>query len=138
MLFFFFFKQKTAYERRISDWSSDVCASDLLTECTRPVRSGSVDDGDLESAGSAGRRCTQRHDKTRLRSTEARYRRTQAQRQGQGSRSRHRHDNAHAAGRGSCGADRKSTSELQSLMRKSYAVFWLDKENNKQHTTDTN
>src|SRR3546814_2312834 len=26
---FFFFKQKTAYDRRISDWSSDVCSSDL-------------------------------------------------------------------------------------------------------------
>src|SRR3546814_1415384 len=29
--FFFFFKQKTAYEMRISDWSSDVCSSDLPT-----------------------------------------------------------------------------------------------------------
>src|SRR3546814_7292036 len=29
MMFFFFFKQKTAYEMRISDWSSDVCSSDL-------------------------------------------------------------------------------------------------------------
>src|SRR3546814_15470791 len=29
-LTFFFFKQKTAYEMRISDWSSDVCSSDLL------------------------------------------------------------------------------------------------------------
>src|SRR3546814_13425820 len=28
-LLIFFFKQKTAYERRISDWSSDVCSSDL-------------------------------------------------------------------------------------------------------------
>src|SRR3546814_8697205 len=28
--FFFFFKQKTAYEVRISDWSSDVCSSDLI------------------------------------------------------------------------------------------------------------
>src|SRR3546814_20428571 len=28
---FFFFKQKTAYEMRISDWSSDVCSSDLTT-----------------------------------------------------------------------------------------------------------
>src|SRR3546814_6535527 len=27
---FFFFKQKTAYEMRISDWSSDVCSSDLM------------------------------------------------------------------------------------------------------------
>src|SRR3546814_10502900 len=29
---FFFFKQKTAYEMRISDWSSDVCSSDLLAK----------------------------------------------------------------------------------------------------------
>src|SRR3546814_4341390 len=28
-MFFFFFKQKTAYEMRISDWSSDLCSSDL-------------------------------------------------------------------------------------------------------------
>src|SRR3546814_5200768 len=30
---FFFFKQKTAYEMRISDWSSDVCSSDLFITC---------------------------------------------------------------------------------------------------------
>src|SRR3546814_7507132 len=29
---FFFFKQKTAYEMRISDWSSDVCSSDLRVD----------------------------------------------------------------------------------------------------------
>src|SRR3546814_18023985 len=29
---FFFFKQKTAYEMRISDWSSDVCSSDLIVD----------------------------------------------------------------------------------------------------------
>src|SRR3546814_7002276 len=34
LLFFFFFKQNTAYEMRISDWSSDVCSSDL----TQPVQ----------------------------------------------------------------------------------------------------
>src|SRR3546814_10510119 len=34
-MFFFFFKQKTAYEMRISDWSSDVCSSDL--ECAIPA-----------------------------------------------------------------------------------------------------
>src|SRR3546814_13494092 len=32
VFFFFFFKQKTAYEMRISDWSSDVCSSDLLRQ----------------------------------------------------------------------------------------------------------
>src|SRR3546814_4403034 len=30
MIFFFVFKHKTAYEMRISDWSSDVCSSDLV------------------------------------------------------------------------------------------------------------
>src|SRR3546814_4039425 len=30
LVLFFFFKQKTAYEMRISDWSSDVCSSDLI------------------------------------------------------------------------------------------------------------
>src|SRR3546814_9462628 len=30
LLLFFFFKKKTVYEMRISDWSSDVCSSDLL------------------------------------------------------------------------------------------------------------
>src|SRR3546814_5138394 len=30
IVYFFFFKQKTAYEMRISDWSSDVCSSDLV------------------------------------------------------------------------------------------------------------
>src|SRR3546814_4899632 len=42
-LMFFFFKQKTAYEMRISDWSSDVCSSDLGgtggdAATARPVR----------------------------------------------------------------------------------------------------
>src|SRR3546814_5193825 len=45
ILYFFFFKQKTAYEMRISDWSSDVCSSDL---------SGPVEgfDADLKGANS--------------------------------------------------------------------------------------
>src|SRR3546814_4095060 len=34
-MFFFFFKQKTAYEMRISDWSSDVCSSDLFFAALR-------------------------------------------------------------------------------------------------------
>src|SRR3546814_1387461 len=35
MVCFFFFKQKTAYEMRISDWSSDVCSSDLFAVIDR-------------------------------------------------------------------------------------------------------
>src|SRR3546814_15655503 len=37
VLLFFFFKQKTAYEMRISDWSSDVCSSDLWSGGARPT-----------------------------------------------------------------------------------------------------
>src|SRR3546814_2461621 len=44
-LYVFFFKQKTAYEMRISDWSSDVCSSDL---------------GDRDAVVSAGQRHRQR------------------------------------------------------------------------------
>src|SRR3546814_12494071 len=37
---FFFFKQKTAYEMRISDWSSDVCSSDLISSVEARVGKG--------------------------------------------------------------------------------------------------
>src|SRR3546814_5828078 len=49
---FFFFKQKTAYEIRISDWSSDVCSSDL-----RIPRSSR----DSTANGKTGRRMSARH-----------------------------------------------------------------------------
>src|SRR3546814_2029719 len=40
-MLFFFFKQKTAYEMRISDWNSDVCSSDLAVEALHlPLRHG--------------------------------------------------------------------------------------------------
>src|SRR3546814_1036025 len=40
-IMFFFFKQKTAYEMRISDWSSDVCSSDLTEGNKNAPESGS-------------------------------------------------------------------------------------------------
>src|SRR3546814_2328838 len=50
---FFFFKQKTAYEMRIRDWSSDVCSSDLhppvCLAVTRPVAFGELPLPDRES-----------------------------------------------------------------------------------------
>src|SRR3546814_19708104 len=39
----FFFKQKTAYEMRISDWSSDVCSSDLLGVLRQKLAKRSLD-----------------------------------------------------------------------------------------------
>src|SRR3546814_2999563 len=48
-VYFFFFKQKTAYEMRISDWSSDVCSSDLLGAHTgQRVLNGLIKRGDGE------------------------------------------------------------------------------------------
>src|SRR3546814_11355884 len=47
MLLVFFFQQKTAYEMRISDWSSDVCASDLLFA---PARRSGLPGADVAQA----------------------------------------------------------------------------------------
>src|SRR3546814_18107697 len=68
---FFFFKQKTAYEMRISDWSSDVCSSDLSStsfssstpstagtrtpSATAPSRSSPRDSAMKNPAGASGR-----------------------------------------------------------------------------------
>src|SRR3546814_14443776 len=54
MLLFFFFKQKTAYEMRISDWSSDVCSSDLaLRDLRRDPAAGRADRGTAHRLGLA-------------------------------------------------------------------------------------
>src|SRR3546814_8825269 len=45
LIFVFFFKQKTAYEMRISDWSSDVCSSDLFFPACAFAAQDSVDPG---------------------------------------------------------------------------------------------
>src|SRR3546814_10786794 len=96
---FFFFKQKTAYEMRISDWSSDVCSSDLLLlgHGHRGDEQAEADHGGKEENGASVKeqeRAPQRHpedeDRGQYRSEE-------------------------------------HTSELQSLMRISYAVFCLKK-----------
>src|SRR3546814_8217513 len=50
--FFFFFKQKTAYEMRISDWSSDVCSSDLHHRQSQLL--DHPDDGGAEAAARSG------------------------------------------------------------------------------------
>src|SRR3546814_3515573 len=42
LIFFFFFRQKTAYEMRISDWSSDVCSSDLFSGDRITVRAATA------------------------------------------------------------------------------------------------
>src|SRR3546814_1117369 len=123
---FFFVKQKTAYEMRISDWSSDVCSSDLTARfldagfCKRTALG--VEVIALEQSAVA---------------LKARF-----------------PDRLMLAGHGEVGASRASalraehrvrlalaarseehTPELQSLMRISYAVFCLTKKKTTQHIT---
>src|SRR3546814_6491353 len=111
---FFFFKQKTAYEMRISDWSSDVCSSDLLLEDVVPTSTGS------SRATSPNRALSPRP-------------RPGARRRGLVdfsavfSTSFMRQFPVRAIGRSVRGRSEEHTSELQSLMRISYAVFCLQK-----------
>src|SRR3546814_7671969 len=66
---FFFFKQKTAYEMRISDWSSDVCSSDLLyVGRIRGRRMGekTIGEAGLSSSRSAVDRSTGRSEERRV------------------------------------------------------------------------
>src|SRR3546814_1267161 len=140
---FFFFKQKTAYEMRISDWSSDVCSSDLhahhhhvgeLALFVRHVAQVLRGDPDLaddlgggkvavETLGGGG---------TELAVERAAHLRGHAQRAAPLVGDEHRFDGVVAvhAGQplvGAVGGGRSEehTSELQSLMRISYAVFCL-------------
>src|SRR3546814_15742709 len=54
-LCFFFFKQKTAYEMRISDWSSDVCSSDLSPLAARIAEAKGIDLEGITGTGPNGR-----------------------------------------------------------------------------------
>src|SRR3546814_2004161 len=113
---FFFFKQKTAYEMRISDWSSDVCSSDLTNSarsCARSKRSTPVPRLTARSLPLAQRR-----------SASGSNSRTPASRNvPKSSNSRLRSE--------------EHTSELQSLMRISYAVFCLKKKTTQEKIAQT-
>src|SRR3546814_2289825 len=124
---FFFFKQKTAYELRISDWSSDVCSSDLSTRSAAKGKRGSgrafswsllfwegwtaVHTPPSPAAARNGSfRASGYHRRTVT-----------------GPRAPRRAP-------GPAFRSEEHTSELQSLMRISYAVFCLKKKNNNTRT----
>src|SRR3546814_6541712 len=109
-LCFFFFKQKTAYEMRISDWSSDVCSSDLRHSadrrrdrhggCVRPRPASPAPDRPPDHAPAPAP---------------------------QGKRGWVSTLPCAPAKAGAQSRSEEHTSELQSLMRISYAVFCLKK-----------
>src|SRR3546814_8865595 len=129
---FFFFKQKTAYEMRISDWSSDVCSSDLL--CRQGSSAGIV--GCAGCGLGAWRSAYARVEYSGARSQSAgrairagmahRGQRYEPDKSGEYRREGVRQAGGRYAGV-QAGRSEEHTSELQSLMRTSYAVFCLTK-----------
>src|SRR3546814_6307413 len=128
---FFYFKQKTAYEMRISDWSSDVCSSDLRhavvgggDDLRRRHRLGVDFGGQVAVDGKGGDPVEHR-----LRLGGQRGGRNECERHGSESlvaehrlSPRKRKERWRTTPRSA-----EHTSELQSLMRISYAVFCLKK-----------
>src|SRR3546814_3897954 len=112
LILFFFFKQKTAYELRISDWSSDVCSSDL--------NAAALIVGHNHPSGSAEPSAADRAVTARLKQSLALVDVRLLDHFVIGDRSE------------------EHTSELQSLMRISYAVFCLKKNNKTILHTHTN
>src|SRR3546814_4900021 len=137
-LFFFFLKQKTAYEVRISDWSSDVCSSDLVLHFQIVVDAVARAFAAEARQFHAAERCEFGRDQTGVDADDAGldlFRdapdaaeiarieiRRQTERRVVGHRD-HLIFGLEAEHRGS----EEHTSELQSLMRISYAVFCLKK-----------
>src|SRR3546814_1912917 len=131
LLLFFFFKQKTAYEMRISDWSSDVCSSDLgpiaLIDEAVPVivlaPSGPLFEktvSNMQEVMARGGKIVLISDAEGL--AEA----------GEGSMATIEIPRVHPLIAPLVYRSEEHTSELQSLMRISYAVFCLKK---KKYTT---
>src|SRR3546814_5158547 len=140
VLFFFFFKQKTAYEMRISDWSSDVCSSDLrrgeegFQILADPEHHGRFLErrrvGRLQADGV--RRGAALHDKMRRAGAchdagDQRMHRLDGSDHRDGRYNRPAKTDNRRRGKAACKRSEEHTSELQSLMRISYAVFCLKK-----------
>src|SRR3546814_4702280 len=137
---FFFSKQKTAYDVRISDWSSYVCSADLERPALRPRlrRPGPAVEpchrgaGDVAGGQSLLRALSAADRRRRRAAAGARQRAAEERLPCKADRRRvDRHHEPHrAAGGLRCRRAERSeehTSELQSLIRISYAVFCLKK-----------
>src|SRR3546814_3610287 len=152
---FFFFKQKTAYEMRISDWSSDVCSSDLALALGSRGLGLVGGEHDLARGGARrGRQAARDHlalgfgVERRMQKLVERVGIEAADRLGLGDEPLVHHVDGDLQGRrrGALagarlqlveraalhGRSEEHTSELQSLMRISYAVFCLKKKKKRE------
>src|SRR3546814_7204241 len=144
VLLFFFFKQKTAYEMRISDWSSDVCSSDLCcaraaASATRSCWRPSASTPPTPPSGTAA--------SVWWRASSPSWRRWSRGRRARQPRTTSAHDirargapvsqrpQAHTAVVPVLVRSEEHTSELQSLMSIQYAVFCLEKKKHRKKYT---
>src|SRR3546814_1251115 len=141
ILWFFFFKQKTAYEMRISDWSSDVCSSDLWLRHVRILPSPNTNAPFRELSaklrtplpGAAGLLNRSPRRFVPLRHSE-RSPILPALATARASQITLKCSMPHGICSSRNRRSEEHTSELQSLMRNSYAVFCFKKKT-KSHTT---
>src|SRR3546814_9124707 len=125
---FFFFKQKTAYEMRISDWSSDVCSSDLHPLERPGLRHPVAEMTDSVFVRGAITECkTQKPHPTQPIPNHILRSRIGQIMLGLQNQDLEHHDRVKRRTR-----SEEHPSELQSLMRISYAVFCLKKKNEHQ------
>src|SRR3546814_8971933 len=123
-VFFFFFKQKTAYEMRISDWSSDVCSSDLAVKHVHHFAVEQAEVADIAGDWLGGDAVVDAVEGSGAPALQP------AVAPAAAADGVHHFGAAHP-GRDHLAHDRSEehTSELQSLMRISYAVFCLTTKN---------
>src|SRR3546814_7432325 len=136
----FFCKQKTAYDMRMSDWRSDVCSSDLAETVHDDLDVVGQDVGDFRG-GRVRQRIQLRADQSRVDLAAQAHAAVRGQARAQaGPGPAQQREAAHGRRKDRClgteapGQIGRATSELQSLMRISYAVFCLKKKNNSQPT----
>src|SRR3546814_4629371 len=137
-MFFFFFKQKTAFEMRMCYWSSDVCSSDLAALKAQAAASsaasrihfvGRVPHGEVELYYSLIDILAYPRKKMRLTDLVTPLKPLEAMAQGKLVAASDVGGHRELIEDGATGRSEEHTSELQSLMRISYAVFCLKKKN---------
>src|SRR3546814_2383495 len=129
-MLFFLFKKKTAYEMRISDWSSDVCSSDLRAARRRPCRDAARGGRTRRRGGGCGGQRRDRRHGGDIPQLSARPFGAGADEGGRRPRGPGSAPRRRAGGDGGPRSE-EHTSELQSLMRISYDVFCLKKKKTK-------
>src|SRR3546814_1688028 len=141
-MFIFFFKQKTAYEMRISDWSSDVCSSDLAE--IEPTASPTEAEPVVEKPKRTRRKKVEVAAEEAIAESAAETAAPEARPEAQPeSRSEaepqsepelRSEPDTGTPEQAPANRSEEHTSELQSLMRISYAVFCLNKKTTQTHS----